>query len=472
MAKQPGKPKDSKTINATIDDDKVEILDAESNGADEVEDVTAPAADERVGYNLRDVPDYATCNDELRARMDEHIAGIDITNIQSIINLGREELQRMAGVAREIAEKYGSDHELLDTLQEAEQSLGNIDIAGLTSKAAGYGQKGVKWVMKNPGTAVATVAGTMLMGPLALGLPGVKAAYDYTQKKVKGGDLAEELRASIQKTDDTVIQIVKALEAIPEAIDDLDSLGNSRLESYREVSIIVGAGLEALRRVDNKIIPALQKKVEDDPYDFEAMEELEKVNMGRDMLDQHITSMLGSRTVSQSTVLTLHSLRRVFITAAGKLGNHLNTSVPQWEVQRMEAGIALFADKVAKTSDEADKRGTEMLKLSAKLNQRTSAIMEQSARKGVYDVNQVIKVLEGQTNDLKKGFQLLGSQREDLAKARLMLSDASTKLSDNVAKMQAESNGRMMLPNPNMGEPDKLAIPDQSKKKPPAGPKL
>jgi len=472
MAKKPGStPKKPQTIDATIDGDKVEILDADVAGEDEFE-AAAETADERPGYNLRDIPDYATASPDIRARMDEHIAGIDITDIKSIINLGREELQRMASVAREIAEKYGSDHELLDTLQEAEQSLGNIDIASMTSKAAGYGQKGMKWVMKNPGTAVATVAGTALLGPLALGLPGMKAAYDYTQKKVKGGALAEELRASIQKTDETVIQIVKALEAIPEAIDDLDTLGKSRLESYREVSIIVGAGLEALRRVDRKVIPALQAQIEKEPHDMEALEELEKVNMGRDMLDQHITSMLGSRTVSQSTVLTLHSLRRVFMTAAGKLGNHLNTSVPQWEVQRMEAGIALFADKVAKTSDEADKRGTEMLKLSAKLNQRTSAIMENSARKGVYDVNQVIKVLEGQTNDLKKGFQLLGSQREDLAKARMLLSDASTKLSENVSKMQAESHGRMMLPNPGASsEPEKLALADQSKKKP-AGPKL
>ena len=90
MAKQPGKAKDSKTIDATLDDDKIEILDAETAGEEEVEDVAAAPADERVGYNLRDVPDYATCSDELRARMDEHIANIDITNIQSIIGLGRE----------------------------------------------------------------------------------------------------------------------------------------------------------------------------------------------------------------------------------------------------------------------------------------------------------------------------------------------------------------------------------------------
>lgn len=447
-----------------IDPDDIEMVDTEAHDDPSNDnDANAEMSDEQA--ELFGIPNYLTTDDETRAIMDEHIAGIDPYDLQSIIHLGREEMQRLANVAREVTDKYADDsNPILESLNDAEVSLGSLDLSGLTSKVAGYGKRGIGWAFKNPGTAVVTGVGTLLAGPAALAIPGAKAAYDYAQKRSKGPDLSDALRASVQKTDETVIQIMKALEDIPNAIEDLDALGRSRIESYRQVSIIIGAGREVIRRIDEEMIPALEKKLEKNPSDFDSQDSLERLNMGREALASHVVSMMGSRAVSQSTAVGLMQLRRVFFSAATKLGNHLHTSVPQWEAQRAEAGIALFADKVAKTSDEADKRGTEMLQLSARLNKETGEMMRKSMSKGSYDTGKVIAVLEAQTAELRNNIKAISSQRGDMDKAMLQLSKASEKFSDNMTRFQEQAGGRVLLPNMGRNEEDQaLSITDQSK---------
>jgi len=194
--------------------------------------------------NLVDVEDYATADDETRALMDEYIATIDLEDFQNISRFGSEELERLSAVANGIREKTDANSQLLDTFEEAQEVMSSIDISGLTSKAANAGVSGAKWVAKNPGTAIASVGASVAFGPLALvGVPVAKRQLDRMKSKRDGSDIAGKLMKDIQKTDEVYTSLVGARQEIASTIGDLNQLGLSRLQSYKTVSILIGAGI-------------------------------------------------------------------------------------------------------------------------------------------------------------------------------------------------------------------------------------
>lgn len=421
------------------------------------------------GVQQQNVLDYRSCDDETRALMDEHIDRLDPYDMTSLIAFGQDALQSLGDVARQVRDRFEQDETLLSLFAQAEEKLGSIDIAALADTAAGMGVKGFKYVKSNPGTALATAVTFALAGPFAAaGVPFAKHRIDQARARRKGGDLAEELRRSIQETEQTKTAIQSALLRIPEAIASLNTLGQARVEAYDAISFDVGCGLERLRRIDEDEIPVLEARLEQSPDNQQLLMDLENLRFGRNLLDQRINDMLASRAVSQATVVTLGRLKSVFMQAHGKLSTHMTVSFPQWEAQMAEAGVQIIASKVTEVSAQADKRGAEMLALSGKLAEQTTKMMQESAARGTYDTQQVIAVLEQITTSLGSELKQIGSVKANLADSRQMLIEASETFTAKMRDLQARANSAQALPAPNAGRTSAAALTDRSNKSYPA----
>ncbi len=407
--------------------------------------------------HLVDVPDYATTDDATRALMDTYIETIDLEDFQNISKFGSEELERLSAVANGIREK--SDASVLDIYEEAQEAMESIDVSGLTSKAANMGMSGAKWVVKNPGTAIASVGAGAVLGPLALvGVPMAKRQMDRLKAKRDGSDIADKLRKDIQKTDTVFNNLLSARQEIASAVGDLNKLGVSRLESYQTVSVLIGAGLEKLRRADEEEIPALQEQSSDGMTALK----LENIMLGRDALHGHIVNMIAGRSVSQATVVVLSSAKKAFQQAVNKIDTHLTVSKPQWDAQAAEAGVMLAAEKGARIVADADKHGNAMLENSARLGTRVSEMMRESARVGTYDPTKVIAVMDEVAENVKRDAIEFAGKRDSLEKAQLLLAGAEGKFAEKVARFQEKGADRLKLTSSNANGAEKsLPAPKQ-----------
>ena len=406
-----------------------------------------------------DVPDYATADPELRELMDAHIETINLEDFQKVTEYGSEELSRLSSVANDVRGTMDSSEELLETFDEAQEMVASIDISGLGSKALNAGAKGMQWAKKNPGTAIATVAASTVLGPLALvGVPFAKNKMDSMKQKRDGSDIAATLAANIQKTDEVFASLLDAKRGIDSTVSDLNKLGASRVESYKVVSILLGAGLEKLRRADEEIIPELQKEVTSDPDNLELAYTLENIVMGRDTLDGHITNIATGRAVSQATAGLLSSAKTAFHNAASKINTHLTVSKPQWDAQAAEAGILLTAQKVTEIITDTDEHGNRMLEGTAQMGARVSQLMNESAKKGSFDHTKVVAVMDQVSRTIAEDAKQIGQRREAMAKTRLLIATKEKAFTDKVKALEISAQeGRLKL-----AAPQKKSLPKPS----------
>lgn len=410
--------------------------------------------------DLVDVPQYSECDNQTKAVMDDYIAQIDVEKIETISFYGSEELKRLSDVANQLRQKAEADEVFLDTFEEVQESMSSIDVGGLTQKASEAGAKGINWAKKNPGTALATAAGTVVLGPVAWAVPWAKNKLDHLKAKREGRDIANQLRENIQKTDEVFTHLVDSRKDIIQTVRDLDTLGQSRLESYKIVSVLIGAALEKLRRVDEEEIPALQKEIQDNPGNHGLAYRLENMGLGRDTLDSQVTSLVAGRAVSQATVVLLTSAKRAFQQAANKVNMHLTVSKPQWDAQAAEAGIMLAAQKVTDVVTDADEHGNQMLENASHMGRHISALMNESAKKGTFDPARVTQVMHHVQATLQNDVKQLENHREDMSKARALIAKEETRFSENVAKFQARAQERLALQGPASEQDNKLNVSD------------
>ena len=406
--------------------------------------MTEQIASDTPKINLDGVPDYATTDDETRALMDELMATIDPYNINTVIQFGREPLERLGDVADQVMRRSDADNAVFGSLDTLQGQLESIDIGELAAKAANLGAKGASWVIKNPGTALVSAASSTVLGPLALvGVPFAKHSLDKAKAKRQGGDVADELRKSVAKSQEVIGSLETARVQIPRAIESLDELGRARLVAYKDVSLYIGAGVERLRRLNDEELPAMREAANGN---YEAEINLQTLSMSSDMLGQRVNDMLASRLVSQATMATLVRLRGVFSVAAGKVESHMTLSVPQWRAQMAESGVVLAAHKVTQAINQADEFGTRLLTQGAKVADRTKRMMDDSARSGTYNTERVIGVLTSMASSLQDDVRQIGTRRSDLEEDRKRLSSASESFRLRVSQLAEAANGQLALP--------------------------
>jgi hypothetical protein len=395
------------------------------------------------------VPDYHTADPAIREIMDGIMAEIDPYDVTTIFNVGRDALNRLGDVADQVMRRSGTESAMLTSLDELQGEIAEINISDLANQAMGVGAKGVKWVAKNPGTAIATVAAGTFLTPFAfLGLPMAKAGLDKVNSMRQGEDVAATLRTTIAKSGNVMEKLEQAGVEIPNEIRSIDELGRSRAEAYRDVSICIGALVERQRILNDEEIPALTAESMADDADYEIEFRVQTLQMSSERMAEKINAMLASRLVSQASMVTLMRLKGIFAQAGGKIQTHLDVSVPQWKAQIAESGVMLAANKITQVIGEADEFGNKVLVQGAAVADKTAEMMAKSVRTGTYDPQKLIGVLENLTRSLTEDVRQIGTRRADLEADRLRLSAAAATFKEKVSGITAQAQGRMALPSP------------------------
>lgn len=454
-----GKPQDKKVedvIDATAEEVTEEVTEEVSDVMGKKVDSTTPETDAEEQKETRqrkadkDTPDYATASESMRARMDELIATIDPYDLNTIVAYGKEPLEDLAQVAERIMQASREDSSFMEAMDQVQDQLGGIEFGNIGDKISALAGKGVEAAKKRPGTTVLTGAATLgalalmpLLAPAALlGIPAAQKWRETQKLKAdkdgwEASQIADELRKQMSLSDEVIGSLEDAGVHIPKIIEDINDLGRARVKAYREVSIYIGAGKEMQRRMEEAIAG---KDGED--LSVEESTNLEDFRMGYDMLQQRLTDIIAGRAVSLFTVATLSNLKQIFAQANLKIQGHLGTSVPQWKAQMAEAGTLLQAYKIAGAIKEADKFGDELLTKSVKMYGNTKKMINESVRRGAYDPDKVVKVLEEMQQVIKDDALKLEEHRTNLVETQKRLEEKS---GDLVAQMRETAAGTRMV---------------------------
>lgn len=416
---------------------------------------------------IKGIPDYATCDAATRARLDEIIESVDPFSFSDIIGFGKEATDRLAEAAERVMRNTGMQDQLLDTVESAGQRLAALDIGEFADKTLGMGARGIGYLVKNPGTALATLGAMCVLGPVGLVLPVAKHKYqqlkDRREARMSGADLAETLHQTIAGMDRVIADLEKARDEIPGLVQGLEDIGTARVQAFRESGIYFAAGKELLRRFDEELIPALQRELEEGDNPEEAEMNLETLETHRTLLDRRLTDITAGMVASQVVAATLMKLRNTFAMAAGKIETHMTTSVPHWRALMTEAGLQIAASKIGQTLDAADKFANTALIQSVELGQHSARQMRNSAKTGTYDPTQLAQVLQTVAKGFQDDVRQIGAARQGLQQQRERLADLSNKFSDTVAAAATEAKERRnALPAPAPSGTGRRALPGSS----------
>lgn len=392
-------------------------------------------------YEFYQVPSYDEVDEQTRAQMDAIIARIDMSDISSIYALGQDALEELARVAKEVEDMgLEENNEILSKIDNVSDNLQNVDISSIPQKALQMGSQSVGWMARNPGTTLTTAGAFLFLGPLAAAsVPFGKRQWDKHKlnfrMKMGQAQTDEMLRDQISNIDTIINDLEECAAVLPGAMEKLNMMGIARLRAIQDISLVIGSGLEKLRRVDEEDIPCLAESLENE-NDYARRQELqmeyENINMTRDALDSRLTDLANSRLISEATVYNLTELKKTFAAAHGKIQSHMSTSVPQWRAQVAEGGIQLMSAAIMKTLKESDEYGNEMMETSNKLLRENTAKMRKSLAQGTYNTDRSLKLAQEVSTTIQQDMKLIGQHRQQAEEARLKLSHQSEKLRDQI----------------------------------------
>lgn len=315
--------------------------------------------------SLTHVPDYSTCTAEMRQVLDERMATLDPDNPDTAANYRTESLTRMSDVVQNAVRTMQNENggAFRKPAQELLDSIRNSDI-GVISEAAqdladNLIRNGGKIVKHNKGmlalTATAMLTGQFWAAAIPGGVIGVKEYMRRQREKTilyNSPEMIEErLRSALSETEKKIREVNTALARAPRVLAGYADVDNACADAFRQSTLDLAAGREALRRTREEDIPSLQKKYEADPS-FENERELRKRMDFARTLDKRLTVIEIGRAGLIRAMGAIADGRETVIDASESLHSVMGQEVPMWQLSVWAAGNGLDVYHVAKTTED------------------------------------------------------------------------------------------------------------------------
>ncbi len=353
-----------------VADDEIEIVSEANEAPEASNDDTQEKAEEAPNKNMMEVPDYRDpdLDEKSKATMDEFIEEMDPYNHRSVSRSGATLLDELDKVATQIVQDARDDGTLRDELKDIITD-GTQDIEGLGELAGrlkNYAKQQATNLASNHKAELSGAAvGTMIAPGIGTALgAGGGALAKYFANPVKNffrrdkeeilesrEEIEDALRHATLTFNNYESSLKELAERIPEKIDMVNEFGKQRIESYKNISLLMGALNEIILRVSEKDYLEAEKAAKEKPGEI-SRARMNEVGEALARLKTRLRRVATQRFSFMGNTAQLKTLKNHFQALDEAVDNHLTHSLKQWNAVNADAALILWLSDTSKTMDD------------------------------------------------------------------------------------------------------------------------
>ncbi len=297
------------------------------------------------------VPRYAEADAATRKAIDERLARLDLTDTGSIIRFGsgaQEELQKIS-------------QSMLADVRNKETGPAGDSLRDMVGALRGFSSAEID--VRRKRTFFERMMGRA--APISRFL----ARYEDVQAQI------DDITADLLSHEHRLLKDIKAL----------DRLYDKTLAFYDELGLVIAAGAERLRRLDEEEIPAAEGRV----GDAMAAQALRDLRAARDDLERRVHDLRLTRQVTMQSLPSIRLVQENDKALVTKINSTLVNTVPLWETQLAQAVTIQRSADAADAVGEAGDLTNDLLRSNAANLRQANAKVREEVERGVFDVDAV-----------------------------------------------------------------------------------
>ncbi len=250
----------------------------------------------------------------------------------------------------------------------------------------------------------------------------------------------EEVQGQIDRITDDLLEHEHVLL---KDIKSLDMLYDKTLNFYDELALYIAAGEEKLRVLDEKDIPAMEKKVEKAPEKDQVMraQELRDLRAARDDLERRVHDLKLTRQVTMQSLPSIRLVQENDKSLVTKINSTLVNTVPLWETQLAQAVTIQRSAQAAAAVRDANDLTNELLTANAQNLRESNKMIREEMERGVFDIEAVKKANADLIGTINESLQIADEGKARRAAAEEELKKMEAELRDTLASAKARRDG-------------------------------
>ena len=250
----------------------------------------------------------------------------------------------------------------------------------------------------------------------------------------------EEVQGQIDRITDDLLEHEHVLL---KDIKSLDMLYDKTLNFYDELALYIAAGEEKLRVLDEKDIPAMEKKVEKAPEKDQVMraQELRDLRAARDDLERRVHDLKLTRQVTMQSLPSIRLVQENDKSLVTKINSTLVNTVPLWETQLAQAVTIQRSAQAAAAVRDANDLTNELLTANAQNLRESNKMIREEMERGVFDIEAVKKANADLIGTINESLQIADEGKARRAAAEDELKKMEAELRDTLASAKARRDG-------------------------------
>lgn len=293
-------------------------------------------------------------SESVERQIEEALAELDLEQTHSVIFFGAKAQQQLAQISEQMLEKVKAKEigPAGDLLTQMVQKLKEFQVPDV--------QPG-----ERPG---------FLARLLGIKSDIERFLSEYDDVKVKIEQIADELERHKTKLLTDIVY--------------LDKLYEANLEYLKVLEVYIAAGRAKLKELDERIIPALARAVEERGDMVEA-QKLRDLRSLRDDLERRVHDLLLTRQVTLQSLPSIRLVQENDKALVTKINSTLANTVPLWKQQLAQAITIYRSGKAAEAVKAATDLTNELLRANAENLRKVNVQVREQFERGVFDLEAV-----------------------------------------------------------------------------------
>lgn len=293
-------------------------------------------------------------SESVERQIEEALAELDLEQTRSVIFFGAKAQQQLAQISEQMLEKVKVKEigPAGDLLTQMVQKLKEFQVPDV--------QPG-----ERPG---------FLARLLGIKSDIERFLSEYDDVKVKIEQIADELERHKTKLLTDIVY--------------LDKLYAANLEYLKVLEVYIAAGRAKLKELDERIIPALARAVEERGDMVEA-QKLRDLRSLRDDLERRVHDLLLTRQVTLQSLPSIRLVQENDKALVTKINSTLANTVPLWKQQLAQAITIYRSGKAAEAVKAATDLTNELLRANAENLRKVNVQVREQFERGVFDLEAI-----------------------------------------------------------------------------------
>lgn len=226
-------------------------------------------------------------------------------------------------------------------------------------------------------------------------------------------------------------------------ITSLDRLYDANLEYFHNLELYIIAGEEKLAYINDVMIPQVEARAANSD-DILAAQELRDIRTGRDDLERRIHDLKLTRQVAMQGLPSIRLIQENDKGLVNKINSTLVNTVPLWRQQLAQAVTIFRSAEAAKSVRSATDLTNDLLEKNAENLREANRTVREELERGVFDINAVKRANENLIATVEESLAIADEGKRRRAEAEKTLQELEGNLKETLRS--ASSKGSTLAP--------------------------